>query len=153
MRMLPRILLRRSAPARLISWTGHLLGVLWAAPLTLFGLLVGLPIVLWRGHLQFVHGYAPAVLIRGRLADFLLHRHPFGRMNAMAIGHVVIAAHDGLSSRVLMHELVHVRQGACWGILFPFAYLGSSLWALLHGKDAYWHNRFEVAARRAEKRV
>lgn len=151
-RLLPS-LARHPAARRTASRVGHLLGVVWAAPLTLFGLLIGLPIVLCRGHVQFVHAYAPALLIRGRLADFLLRRHPFGPMNAMAIGHVVIAAHDGLSSRVLIHELAHVRQAARWGILFPMAYCASSLWAALRGKDAYWHNRFEIAARRAEKKI
>ncbi|WP_220809334.1 hypothetical protein [Noviherbaspirillum aridicola] len=153
MRLLSPASPRRLAARRVLSGLGHLLGIVWAAPLTAFGLLVGLPIVLWRGHVQFVHAWAPAILIRGPIADFLLRRHPFGAMNAMTIGHVVIATHDGLSSRVLIHELAHVRQGARWGILFPLAYLASSLWALIRGKDAYWHNRFEIAARRAEKRI
>ncbi|OGB20485.1 MAG: hypothetical protein A3I66_18350 [Burkholderiales bacterium RIFCSPLOWO2_02_FULL_57_36] len=72
-------------------------------------------------------------------------------MCAMAIGHVVIAEKRGLTPQVLTHELAHVRQAACWGILFPIAYLAASVWAVLHGQDAYWHNVFEVAARRAEK--
>lgn len=152
MHRLPPTSPRRAALRLVLTWTGHVLGIAWAAPLTVFGLLVGLPVALARGHWQIVHGRAPAILVRGPLADFLLRRHPFGPMNAMAIGHVVIASGDGLSSRVLIHELAHVRQGAHWGILFPFAYLGSSLWALMRGKDAYWHNRFEIAARRAEKR-
>lgn len=153
MRLLPPISSRRMVARRALSLLGHLVGIVWAAPLTAFGLLIGLPVILWRGRIHFVRNWAPAILIRGPLADFLLRRHPFGAMNAMTIGHVVIATHDGLSSRVLMHELAHVRQGARWGVLFPIAYLASSLWAVLRGKDAYWHNRFEVAARRAEKRV
>jgi hypothetical protein len=152
MRHLLRIFLRTHAVQRPLFWTGNLIGIAWAAPLTLFGLLVALPVVLCRGRLEAVRSPAPALLIRGPLADFLLRHHPFGAMNAMAIGHVVVASHDGLSPRVLVHELAHVRQAARWGILFPFAYLASSLWAVLRGKDAYWHNTFEVAARRAEKK-
>ncbi|HEY8608735.1 MAG TPA: signal peptide prediction [Noviherbaspirillum sp.] len=151
MRPLFRTFLHHPATQRMRFWTLSLLGVVWAAPLTLFGLLVALPVVLFRGHLQLVHGHTVALLVRGRFADFLLRRHPFGPMNAMALGHVVVASHDGMSTRVLVHELAHVRQAARWGVLFPFAYLASSAWALVRGKNAYWHNRFEVAARRAEK--
>lgn len=137
---------------RPLFWIGSLLGIVWASPLTAAGLLVGVPVVLFRGHMQLVRGHTLALLVRGPVADFLLRRHPFGAMNAMAIGHVVIAEKDGLSSRVLIHELAHVRQAARWGIFFPFAYLASSAWAALRGRDAYWHNRFEIAARKAEKK-
>lgn len=138
---------------RPLFWIGTILGVTWAAPLTTFGLLLALPVVLFRGHMQFIRGHTFAILVRGRVADAMLSRHPFGAMNAMALGHVIIATHEGLSSRVLIHELAHVRQAAHWGIAFPFAYLASSAWAAIRGRDAYWHNRFEVAARKAEKRV
>lgn len=136
---------------RTLFWLSTLLGVVWASPLTLVGLLLALPVVLCKGHVQVVHGHTFAILARGPFADAMLNRHPFGVMNAMALGHVVIAMHEGLSSRVLVHELAHVRQAAHWGIVFPFAYLAASAWAALRGKDAYWHNRFERAARKAEK--
>jgi hypothetical protein len=136
---------------RPLFWGGTLFGILWALPLTLIGLLVALPVILFRGHMQMICGHTVAIVVRGRFADHLLRHHPFGTMNAMALGHVVLATHDGLSSRVLVHELVHVRQAARWGILFPFAYLASSAWAALRGRDAYWYNRFEIAARKAEK--
>jgi hypothetical protein len=135
------------------STVGNLLGIIWAAPLTLAGVLLALPIVVWHGHAQIIRGHTPALLVRGPFADFLLTHHPFGAMNAMAIGHVVICEAQGLSARVLVHELVHVRQAAHWGIVFPFAYLLSSAWAALRGRDAYWHNRFEIAARKAEKKI
>lgn len=143
---------RKRHVRRPLFWTATLLGMIWASPVTLFGLLVGLPVALFRGHLHVVHGHTPALLARGPFADWLLRHHPFGAMNAMALGHVVIAEREGLSSRVLVHELAHVRQAARWGPLFPFAYLASSIWAFMRGRDAYWHNRFEIAARKAEKR-
>lgn len=149
---LQRLLL--SSPIRLpLFWIRTLFGVAWASPLTAFGLLLALPVLVFRGHMHVVRGHTFAVLVRGRVADAMLSRHPFGAMNAMALGHVIIATHEGLSSRVLTHELVHVRQASRWGIFFPFAYLASSAWAAIRGKDAYWHNRFEVAARKAEKHV
>lgn len=136
---------------RALSWIGTLLGIVWALPLTIVGLLFALPVFAWRGHAQFIRGHTAALLVRGPFADAVLSRHPFGAMTAMALGHVIIAEQQGLSSRVLMHELAHVRQAERWGIAFPFAYLASSAWAGIRGRDAYWHNRFEIAARKAEK--
>jgi hypothetical protein len=138
---------------RPLFWTGTLLGMLWALPLSAAGLLLALPVLAWRGRAQLVRGHTLALLVRGPLADYLLGHHPFGALSAMALGHVVIAEHQGLSARVLTHELAHVRQAARWGILFPFAYLASSAWAAIRGRDAYWHNRFEIAARKAEKHI
>jgi hypothetical protein len=138
---------------RLIHWGALLLGVLWALPLTLFGILLAIPIVLLRGRIYVVHEPIPALLVRGPFADYLLVRHPFGAMSAMAIGHIVIAEQHGLTKQILTHELAHVRQAAHWGIVFPFAYLASSIWAALRGQDAYWYNIFEIAARNAEKHV
>lgn len=141
-----------SGPLRqLASRTGSVLGILWALPLTLFGIILAMPILLWRAKVQVVRTPTPALMISGPVADYMLNRHPFGAMCAMAIGHVVIAEKRGLTPQVLTHELAHVRQAACWGILFPVAYLAASAWAVLHGQDAYWHNVFEVAARQAEQ--
>ncbi|WP_151449056.1 hypothetical protein [Lacisediminimonas profundi] len=128
-----------------------LAGILWASPLTLCGLLLALPIMIGKGQLAVVHSPTPALLVSGKVADYLLDRHPFGAMCAMAIGHILIADLKSLTPQILTHELAHVRQAAVWGALFPFAYLAASLWAVLHGHDAYWNNAFEVAARRAER--
>lgn len=146
-----RRLLRRGYAGGPVSWLLAALGMVWALPVTSFGLLLALPVVAWRGHAQVVHGRTPALLVRGPLADVLLGHHPFGAMTAMALGHIVISESAGLSARVLAHELAHVRQAARWGVVFPFAYLASSAWAAMRGRDAYWHNRFEIAARKAEK--
>lgn len=139
--------------SRLRHRLGTLLGIAWALPLTLLGILLTVPTLALRGRLHFVQEPTPALLVQGAFADFLLAHHPFGPMWAMAIGHVVIAEQRGLTPQILTHELAHVRQAACWGILFPFVYLGASAWAALRGRDAYWHNRFEVAAREAERHV
>lgn len=153
MRSRLQLFLHHRSVRRPLFWLGTILGFIWASPLTAFGLLLALPVMLFRGHGQLVRGHTFAILARGPFADAMLSRHPFGAMNAMALGHVVIAAHDGLSSRVLIHELAHVRQAARWGIVFPLAYLASSAWAAFRGRNAYWHNRFEIAARKAEKHV
>ena len=141
-----------SALQKLLHMLALLAGIMWALPLTLVGLLLGLPVIACRGEVRLVRsGRVPALLFSGRAADYMLERHPFGAMCAMAIGHVVIAERSSLTRRILTHELAHVRQAACWGILFPFVYLGASAWALLRGQDAYWNNVFEIAARKAER--
>ena len=136
----------------LAAHSGVVLGILWALPLTLLGaLLMMLPTLLLRGRIDVVMRPTPALLVRGPLADRMLEGHPFGAMCAMAIGHIVIAQRQGLTARILTHELAHVRQAAHWGLVFPLVYLAASIWAFLHGEDAYWNNCFEVAARRAER--
>lgn len=132
---------------------GTLCGILWAFPLTVLGLLMAAPIMILGGQMQLIKRPTLAILVRGPFANALLSRHPFGAMTAMALGHIVIGEHQGISSRVLTHELEHVRQATRWGIVFPFAYIASSIWESMHGRDAYWHNRFEIAAREAEKRI
>ena len=139
-----------------------LAGTIWALPLSLVGLMIALPVLLSGGHLTMApalrivvagrrRGPLPALLVRGRLGDFLLAHHPFGAMHAMAIGHVVFTDRRATSRRLLVHELAHVAQAARWGVLFPFAYLAASIWAFRCGGDAYWDNVFEVAARKAEQ--
>ena len=128
-----------------------LLGIVWAAPLTLVGGLFAVPILLCRGRSSLSHELTPALIVTGPLADYLLKRHPFGIMSAMAIGHIVIIDQGCLTRQILSHELTHVRQAALWGSLFPLAYVASSLWVSLRGRDAYWHNVFEIAAREAEQ--
>lgn len=141
-----------SAPMRVLRHLVLLLGIVWALPLTAAGMLLALPVMLGRGQVHLVRSArAPALLFSGPAADYLLARHPFGAMCAMAIGHVVIAERSSLTRRILTHELAHVRQAACWGILFPVAYLAASAWALLRGQDAYWNNVFEISARKAER--
>lgn len=136
----------------LAARSGIVLGILWALPLTLLGvLLMMLPTLLLRGRIDVVMRPTPALLVRGPLADRMLEGHPFGAMCAMAIGHIVIAQRQGLTARILTHELAHVRQAAHWGFAFPVVYLAASIWAFLQGEDAYWNNCFEVAARRAEQ--
>jgi len=139
------------AARKMLHGALSLFGILWAAPLTLIGGLFAVPILLCRGRAAPSGEPTPALIVTGRLADYLLRRHPFGVMSAMAIGHIVIAEQTSLTRQILTHELTHVRQAALWGPLFPFAYVASSLWASLRGRDAYWHNIFEIAARKAEQ--
>ena len=126
------------------------LGLIWALPLTVFGALPAIAITLRGGRCRRVDGAQPAWLIEGPLADWLLERHPVGAVNAMAIGHLIVAQHNAATRRIVRHELEHVRKAARWGLFFPLVYLLASAWAALRGGRAYWDNYFEVAARQAE---
>jgi len=137
--------------AAVLPRLAHMTRLLWAAPLSLPGLCLGLAVLTAGGRWHVVEGSARALLFCGRLADWLLLHHPAGRMNAMAIGHVVLAAASGMTPRTLAHELEHVRQAERWGPLFPLLYIGSSGWEWLNGRHAYRDNRFEAAARAAEQ--
>ena len=126
----------------------HAACLLWAAPNSLLGLSLGL--VWWLagaranrmdGVLELVLPNAPAPARPGRW------RLPFA---AITLGHVVLAVDAHEMARCRAHERVHVAQYERWGPLFLPAYLGSSLWQWLRGRDAYWDNRFEVEARRAD---
>jgi hypothetical protein len=73
-----------------------------------------------------------------------------GRLSieAIALGHVILARSVEGLDRFREHEHVHVRQWERWGPVFPFAYVASSWWAWLRGRDAYWANAFEREARK-----
>jgi hypothetical protein len=125
-----------------------LLGWFWALPLTFVGLpLVVLAKAQHRGRatlLRSPHGYV--FTAHSRLIARLLHLHPMGSMDAVAIGCCVLARDAQLLAKHLPHELIHVQQAQHWGVLFPIAYLASSAWQLLHGRCAYADNYFERQA-------
>ena len=70
-----------------------------------------------------------------------------GPAGAVTLGRtIVVHPRVRLSRRLLVHELVHVRQ---WkeDRLFPVRYALESL------RRGYWNNRYEVEAREAETRI
>ena len=121
-----------------------ILGVLWALPWTLFGLLLGLIGLLTGGHVQrrgrtleFWGGAIPKMLDRGPLVSGII---------AITFGHVILAATEAAHDVCRSHELVHVRQYERWGPLFIPAYLLCSLALWIRGRDAYRENPFEMEA-------
>jgi hypothetical protein len=119
----------------------------WASPGTLLGLAVGLCALLSGGSMRR----------RGRTLEFhsgflrwFLQRRPF-RAAAMTLGHVIIGRDGGCLDASRSHELVHVRQYERWGPLFIPAYLSSSLYVWLRGRDAYLDNPFEREAYHADR--
>ena len=126
----------------------HAACLLWAAPNSVLGLLLGLVWWLAGGRANRVDGVLELVLpdppASARPSGWRL---PFA---AITLGHVVLAVDAREMVRCRAHERVHVAQYERWGPLFLPAYLASSLWQWLCGRDAYWDNRFEVEARRAD---
>lgn len=122
-----------------------LLRYLWAAPVTLLGLLLTLFARASGGRSRLVSG---VIETEGGLLAWLLPRIGIGMTPAaITLGHVVLAIDADVLHRTREHERVHVRQTEQWGILFPVAYLVASLIALVGGRDPYRDNRFEREAR------
>jgi hypothetical protein len=126
-----------------------LLKILWALPLTLFGVFPALAVWLARGHVHCVQG---ALEVHGPLADWIL-RHRNLNFTAVAIGHIIIGRDETCCTRARAHEHVHVRQGERWGPFFPFAYCLAGAAQLRRGKHFYWDNPFEREARRADGQI
>ena len=68
-------------------------------------------------------------------------------LDAITLGHVILARNRALLDIWSSHEQVHVRQYELWGLLFVPAYLADSAWQWLHGRRAYLDNHFERQAR------
>ncbi len=129
-----------------------MVGWLWALPLTLCGLPVWCVIKIWQPKMALAQlnkaSIAPVFIAYGAPMAWLLDHHPFGAMDAVAVGCCVFARDEVALQRCLGHELVHVRQAMQWGVFFPLAYGLCSLWAWMQGRSAYADNYFEIQARR-----
>lgn len=108
---------------------------IWAAPMTLVGLLAGVASGARPQLREGVVLFAPA---RGLAAAAVRWRG----FAAVALGHVVLALEEP-SPELLTHELVHVRQAERLGPLMAPAYLGL---LAVHG---YARHPMEHAARLA----
>lgn len=121
-----------------------ILGYLWALPVTLLGLLLGLLTLLTGGHMQIVRGAFE--FWGGLMRLFLKHHFLAKNASAMTLGHVIFGQTLEDLTFARDHEHVHVRQFARWGIFMVPAYLGCSLWLWLRGKNPYFDNPFEKEA-------
>ncbi len=122
-----------------------LLGILWAAPISLVALLVAIPLSLGRATLRYRLGAidcsGPSV---ARALTWLPTR---GRVDAITIGHVVFSRDEQTAKTWCEHERIHVGQYERWGIFFPLAYVIASIAAWARGKCPYRDNTFEREAR------
>jgi hypothetical protein len=120
---------------------------LWAAPLTLVGLLCAV-LALALGATAKRHGgvleIASGTECTKTKRQAWLQRCPFV---AITLGHVILGRDHSTLAQWRSHEIVHVHQMERWGVFFPLAYLAASGLALLQGKAPYWDNAFEIEAR------
>lgn len=121
------------------------LKLIWAAPCSVVGGVLGAGVVLLGGQVKPSHGTLEFTFRNSDESCGKLSRSlPF---RAITFGHVIIAVTENDLQHSREHELVHVRQYERWGMAFFVAYPASSLWQLLRGRDAYWNNCFEIQAR------
>ena len=120
------------------------LAILWAAPYTLLGLLLGMIGLSTGGHAR---SHGRIVEFYGGGVTWLLRRF-FAGQGAMALtlGHTILGQTDAALDISRDHEMVHVRQFERWGPLMGPAYLGCSLALWLMGRRAYRDNPFERQA-------
>jgi hypothetical protein len=123
--------------------------ILWAAPLSLFGVFVAALLYALSGFRGQWRIKSPAISLISPLSTTLF-RHRLFNLSALCIGQVIIARDAANLQSSWAHECVHIRQAQRYGPLFPFLYCGHSLWCALTGRHAYWDNVFEVEAREGE---
>lgn len=122
---------------------------LWTAPITAIGLLIALASRVVGGDLRIHTGVIECW--GGFLPALLTHRRAIMHIDAITIGHVVLAVSQSAADRTRTHERVHVRQFEKWGVLFPLLYFGESGVAWLRGQCPYRANRFEREAFACER--
>lgn len=116
----------------------------WAAPITLLALPPALMIRLTGGRVlrqgiawEAAGGCAPRLL-------WLMN--PWMRIDAITLGHIIIAKDAATADCMRTHEQVHVRQYERWGMFFPLAYAAASINARARGACPYRGNAFEQEA-------
>jgi hypothetical protein len=121
------------------------IAIAWAAPWTLFGLIVGgIMLVCGDGGIQ---RSGCVIEIHGRGPGWFLKYFPIvAGASAVTFGHVILARSRADLDECRAHELVHVRQYERWGPLFVPAYLLCWLVLALRGRSGYWDNPFEREA-------
>ncbi|MHB1174056.1 MAG: hypothetical protein ACYCZJ_02890 [Sulfuriferula sp.] len=118
---------------------------IWAAPCSIVGLALALPMTLVGARYKKVFGVLEVALSQqDKPGAYLLQKLPFC---AITFGHVVIGLSEHHLECLRAHEHEHVRQYERWGLLFFLAYPASSLYQWVRGNNAYWNNWFEVQAR------
>jgi hypothetical protein len=118
------------------------LGILWALPWTLVGLLIGCVGLATGG----VARWGPGIVeFHGGAVTWVIARWPLDAL-AMTLGHVVLGRSAAALDLSQAHELVHVRQYERWGPLFIPAYLLCALVLHVRGKNGYRDNPFEREA-------
>jgi hypothetical protein len=126
------------------------LAYLWAAPVTLPGLLLALAAAGSGGSVRLRSGVVEA---QGGLVGRLLRGGRWWHGGAaLTLGHVILARDAACLDRSRAHELAHVRQYERWGPLLLPAFWLIGLWLRCRGYHPYLDHPFEQAAGRAGER-
>ena len=138
--------------ARVFEIAKLVVGVAWASPVTLAGLLMHVLPMYAIGGYEFVgvRGNALVWALRKRAPMWL--RNLWRGWGGNAAGNVIVLReHPDRwdSARVLAHELEHVKQCSRMGVFQPVAYALCSLviWVGCPNMSVYRANPFEVSAR------
>jgi hypothetical protein len=127
-----------------VRWLAVLVGVLWASPNTLLGLLIGGIGLIFGAR---VRRAGRAIEFHGGGVAWLLRCIPDGQfILALTLGHVVLGQTGASLDISRKHEAVHIAQYERWGPFMIPAYFLSSLAMWLIGKRAYRDNPFEREA-------
>ena len=122
----------------------RILGVFWASPYTLLGLMIGLVGLCTGGRSQLRRG---VIEFYGGGVKWLVTHLPHGQFTlAVTLGHTILGQSDASLDIAREHELVHVRQFERWGPFMAPAYFLSSLYLWMVGKRPYRDNPFEREA-------
>jgi len=122
----------------------RILGMIWASPYTLIGLLLG-GIGLCTGGRARIRGRA--IEFYGGAVKWLVTRLPHGQFTlALTLGHTVLGQSDASLDISRAHETIHIRQFERWGPFMGPAYLLSSLVLWIAGRRPYRDNPFERQA-------
>ena len=118
--------------------------LLWAAPCSLVGLLLGATLLAFGGSCRRVgHTLEFSRFAACTPPDSVFARLPW---QGITFGHVILGSSASALQALRSHERVHVRQYERWGVFFFLAYPLSSLFALLRGHCPYRGNAFEQEA-------
>jgi hypothetical protein len=118
--------------------------IVWAAPWSLFGLVIGGLGLLSGGRIR---RKGRILEIWGGCLPKILRVFPFFSGSPVAtFGHVVLGRTDCHLDACRNHQLIHVEQYELWGVLFVPAYLICGLALRIRGKRPYYDNPFEQQA-------
>jgi len=121
-----------------------ILAILWAAPWTLFGLLVGGLGLATGGGVQRT---GRVIEFWGGFVTAFLRIFPLvAGASAVAFGHAVLGRSQSHLDACREHELIHVRQYERWGPFFVPAYVLCWVFLWLTGRHPYYGNPFERQA-------
>lgn len=135
----------RTSDSRLLRTLYNSVGYLWAAPISLIGLALGILSLLGNCKFRLEGGVLECV--GGRILPLFLSILGLRmQVQAITLGHVVLARNNEAMQTLRAHERIHVTQYERWGLFFLPLYFGSSIQAFFRGKDTYYDNHFEKAA-------